>query len=184
MYQPVKSLATVAMLFVLAACQTTSHIREREVDPSETLIRFPVELNDLKGFKFKGAKIYSEGSYEVQIVYFTGGSYAYERYFFGGFHKVTKDNFEKRLKKRFEGATNISPIKTTNANVGLIHYATFERDGNTCFFLQSNYGSHLNFRTGTGTEGRTEGVYCAKGVVDGLEKEILQWVKKVRLDHK
>ncbi len=183
MYQQIKKISVVATVLVLAACQTTPYTTKREVDPSETLIRFPVELNDVKGFKFKGARIYTAGSYERQTVYFTGGWYAYERYFFGGFYNVTDSRFLKRVNKIFPAAQNISPIQTTNMPIGVVHYVTLEEDDQSCFFMQSNYGAHLSLRNGRGTEGMTEGRYCASGKAQNLDAEILDWLKKVRLSH-
>jgi len=177
------ALVAGACLALTTACQTTNQgfDTERDVDVSETLIKFPNELTSLKGFAFKGAKIREAASYQVQTVYFTGGSYSYERYFRGGFRNITKSGFEKSVRKIHPELTDMSEVKTANANVGLIHYATFKLEGGTCFFMQSNYGSALNFRSGTGTEGRTVGRYCSQGDQKNLEAEILSWVKKVRL---
>lgn len=183
MYQQVKFFAVAATVLVLAACQTTPYITKREVDPSETLIRFPVELNDVKGFRFKGATIQAKGSHERQTVYFTGGWFAYERYFFGGFRNITQDSFLEYLTRMHDNATHISSVKTTRAPVGLIHYATFKNDGASCFFMMSNYGASVGLKKGRGTEGLTAGSYCASGEYQNLETEILSWLKKIRLDH-
>jgi len=179
-----KVLAISGLCLGLAtACQTAKEgfTSEREVDPSETRIIMPKELANLKGFKIKKAEIREAASYRSEQISFTGGFITYDRYFRGGFQATTKSNFKKRITRSLTDISELQEIEARNTSLGFTYFTTFKRDDATCFVMQSDYGNTVNFRSGTGSEGRVYGLYCENTVPSGFKDAVLGWMNKVRL---
>lgn len=177
-----KMILTAGLCITLAsACQTTENYETTiEVDPSETHIILPVELKKIKGFKITGAKIIERASFHSERVYFTGGLFIYDQYYRGGFYNTTKMQLKKIIANQFKNSNSVDEIKSVNLNIGHTFYTTFQNDDKTCFIMASNQGASVNFQSGTGTTGRTLGVYCENGQIE-LEGLVMKWLKKVKL---
>jgi|GEM_PF-3288998 len=180
----IKVLAISGMCLGLAtACQTAKEgfTKEQEVDPSETRIVMPKALSKVKGFKIKKGLIREAASYRSEKITFTGGFLTYDRYFRGGFKATTKTNFKKKLTSAITDLSDLKEIETQNTSLGFTYYTTFKRKEATCFAMQSDYGNTLNFRSGTGSEGRVYGLYCENTASPEFKATVLGWMKKVSL---
>lgn len=180
----IKTLAIGCVCLGLAtACQTTNQgfTKEQEVDPSETRIVMPKALSKVKGFKIKKAVIREAASYRSEKITFTGGFLTYDRYFRGGFKATTKTNFKQKLTSAITDLSDLKEIETQNTSLGLTYYTTFKREEAICFVMQSDYGNTLNFRSGTGSEGRVYGLYCENTTSPEFKANVLGWMKKVSL---
>ena len=174
---------TCMCLGLVTACRTTQQgfTTEREVDPSETHIVMPKELANLKGFRIEKAVIREAASYRSEKITFTGGFITYDRYFRGGFLGTSKSNFKNKLTREIADISNLQNIETQNTSLGLTYYTTFKHKEATCFVMQSDYGNTLNFRSGTGSEGRVYGLYCENTPSAGFKDAVLGWMNKVKL---
>ena len=180
----IKTFAIGCVCLGLAtACQTTNQgfTKEQEVDPSETRIVMPKALSKVKGFKIKKGLIREAASYRSEKITFTGGFLTYDRYFRGGFKATTKTNFKKKLTSTITDLSDLKEIETQNTSLGFTYYTTFKRKEATCFVMQSDYGNTLNFRSGTGSEGRVYGLYCENTASPEFKATVLGWMKKVSL---
>ncbi|MEG3619261.1 hypothetical protein V5T82_12405 [Magnetovibrio sp. PR-2] len=177
-------LGVVICAGALSACQTTSQpLEKKDVTLDDIHIVLPDSLLNLKGFEIERIFVQEEGSYVNEEVKFKGGFFSFERYFRGGFTRVSEHNLDKIVGKYYSSFEPLKPSAAVHANVGTLYHTTIYngKEDVTCVVGMGNQGRTIALTRGPGYTGRISGQHCEIGKKPDLDTVVLPLLKKIKL---